>query len=105
VLWTEGLRLYLPAWLNALALWAYVAAAIGWLPRRTWRSAGLALLLAGGMLLETTYQQSLALVAVILLTGKAAEETDDADLGPRWRIDVGTGPRAPSGCGGEDGSL
>lgn len=68
VLWTAGLRLYLPMWLYALALWAFSAAAIGWLPRRPWRSAGLALLLVGGLLLESTYTQTLALLAVVLLT-------------------------------------
>ncbi len=72
VLWTAGLRLYLPLWLYGLALWAFLAAAIGWLPSRPWRTGGLALLLAAGLLLETTYQQSLALVAVILLTDGAA---------------------------------
>jgi len=68
VLWTAGLRLYLPVWLYAVALWAFAAAVIGWLPRRGWRSAGLALLLVAGMLLESTYVQGLALVALVLLT-------------------------------------
>ncbi len=68
VLWTAGLRLYLPVWLYALALWAVAAAAVGWLPRRPWRSAGLALLLAAGLLLESTYLQMLALLSVVLLT-------------------------------------
>ncbi|MGQ0671014.1 MAG: hypothetical protein ACT4PO_15355 [Actinomycetota bacterium] len=68
VLWTAGLRLYLPMWLYGLALWAFSAAAVGWLPRRPWRSAGLALLLVGGLLLESTYTQTLALLAVVLLT-------------------------------------
>ena len=72
VLWTAGLRLYLPVWLYAVALWAFSAAAIGWLPRRGWRSAGLALLLVAGMLLESTYVQALALVALLLLTDGAA---------------------------------
>jgi len=68
VLWTAGLRLYLPVWLYAVALWAFAAAAIGWLPRHGWRSAGLGLLLVAGMLLESTYVQGLALVALVLLT-------------------------------------
>ena len=68
VLWTAGLRLYLPVWLYAAALWAFSSAAIGWMPRRGWRSAGLALLLVAGMLLESTYVQALALVALVLLT-------------------------------------
>jgi len=72
VLWTAGLRLYLPVWLYAVALWAFAAAAIGWLPRHGWRSAGLGLLLVAGMLLESTYVQGLALVALVLLTDGVA---------------------------------
>ncbi|MGH2658083.1 MAG: hypothetical protein ACRDHS_00105 [Actinomycetota bacterium] len=68
LLWTAGLRLYLPMWLYAVALWAFAAAAIGWLPRHEWRSAGLALLLVAGMLLESTYVQGLALVSLVLLS-------------------------------------
>ncbi len=67
-LWAAGLRLYLPVWLYALALWALVAAAVGWLPRHAWRSAGLALLPVAGMLLGSTYLQALLLVALALLT-------------------------------------
>jgi len=68
VLWSAGLRLYLPAWLYATALWAFGAATVGWFPRHGWRSGGLALLLVAGMLLESTYVQGLALVALVLVT-------------------------------------
>jgi hypothetical protein len=68
VLWTAGLRLYLPIGLYALALWAILAATIGWLPRQPRRSAGLALLLVAGMLLGNTYLQALGLAALALLT-------------------------------------
>jgi hypothetical protein len=72
VLWSVGLRLYLPIWLYGFALWAFLTAAIGWLPRRAWRSAGLALLLVAGMLLGSTYLESLGLVALLLLTDGVA---------------------------------
>ncbi len=68
VLWTEGFRLVLPVWLYALALWCLLSATIGWLPRHAWRSGGLVLLLASGMLLGNTYLQALGLVALALLT-------------------------------------
>lgn len=68
VLWTVGLRLYLAPWIYAIVLWAFLTAALGWLPRWPWRSAGLVLLIAGGMLLGSTYQQSLGVLAVVLLT-------------------------------------
>lgn len=68
VLWTAGLRLYLPIWLYALALWGVLAATIGWLPRHGWRSAGLVLLLVAGMLLGNTYLQALGLLALTLLS-------------------------------------
>jgi hypothetical protein len=68
VLWTVGLRLSLPIWLYTLALWGTLSAAIGWLPRHAWRSAGLVLLLAAGLLLGNTYLQALGLVALVLLT-------------------------------------
>jgi len=68
VLWTSGLRLYLPVWVYALALWAFAAAAIGWVPRHGRRSSGLVLLLVAGMLLESTYVQGLLLVGLVLLT-------------------------------------
>jgi hypothetical protein len=67
-LWTAGLRLYLPIWLYVLALWAFASAAIGWLSTRPWRGAGLVLLLVGGILLESTYLQLLAVLAVVLVT-------------------------------------
>jgi hypothetical protein len=72
VLWTVGLRLYLAPWIYAIALWAFFTVAIGWLPRWPWRSAGLVLLIAGGMLLGSTYQQSLGILAVVLLTDGVA---------------------------------
>ncbi len=72
VLWTVGLRLYLPVGIYAVALWAMLAAAIGWLPRYGWRSAGLVLLLVAGLLLGSTYLQSLGLLALVLLTDGVA---------------------------------
>jgi hypothetical protein len=68
VLWTVGLRLYLPMWLYAIALWAFLAATLGWLPRHPMRSGGLVLLLVAGMLLGSTYLESLGLVALALLS-------------------------------------
>lgn len=68
VLWTAGMRLYLPVWLYAIAMWAFASAAIGWLPTRPWRSGALALLVAGGFLLDSTYLQTLVLLALVLLT-------------------------------------
>lgn len=67
-LWTAGLRLYLPVWLYTLSLWAFASAAIGWLSTRPWRSAALVLLIVGGFLLESTYVQLLAVLAVALLS-------------------------------------
>jgi hypothetical protein len=68
VLWTAGLRLFLPVWLYALALWVFGSAAIGWLREHPWRTAGLVLLLVGGFLMESSYQQSLTLIGLMLLT-------------------------------------
>lgn len=68
VLWTAGLRLFLPVWFYALALWAFGSAAIGWLRVRPWRAGGLVLLLVGGFLMESSYLQSLVLIALLLLT-------------------------------------
>jgi hypothetical protein len=68
VLWSLGLRLYLAPWIYAIALWAFLSAGIGWLRCRPWRSAGLALLLTAGMLLGSTYQQAVAVVALVLIT-------------------------------------
>lgn len=68
VLWTVGLRLYLAPWIYAIALGAFLTAALGWLRRWPWRSAGLVLLIGGGMLLGSTYQQSLGVLAMVLLT-------------------------------------
>ena len=67
VIWTAGLRMYLPVWLYALALWAFSAAAAVWFPRRPWRAAGVVLLLVAGVSLGTTYQQALALVGLVLI--------------------------------------
>jgi len=67
VLWTVGLRLFLPLWLYALALWAFLAAAIGWFGGNRDRSVGLVLLLVSGMLLGSTYAQAVGLVALALL--------------------------------------
>lgn len=72
VIWTAGLRLYLPMWVYALALWAFGAAAAAWRPERRSRTAGLVLLLVAGVTLGTTYQQALALVGLALLTDGAA---------------------------------
>lgn len=72
VLWTAGLRLYLPVWLYVVALWAFVAAAIGWRREAPWRASGMTLLLVAGMLLGSTYVQGLFLVALALLTDGAA---------------------------------
>lgn len=77
-LWTAGLRLYLPVWLYALALWALSAAALGWLGDGSRRSGGLVLLLAAGFSLESTYAQALCLVALSLLgNGLAAGRVGD----------------------------
>lgn len=68
VLWTVGLRLFLPIWLYAVALWAFTAAALGWRRRSPHRSAGLVLLLVAGLLLGSTYAQALGLIALALLS-------------------------------------
>lgn len=73
VIWTAGLRLYLPMWVYVLALWAFGAAAVAWHPERRSRAAGLVLLLVAGVTLGTTYQQALALVGLALLTDGAVE--------------------------------
>ncbi len=72
VIWTAGLRLYLPVWLYVLALWAFGTAAASWLPERRWRAAGAALLLVGGVALGTTYQQALVVVGLLLLADAVA---------------------------------
>jgi hypothetical protein len=72
VIWTAGLRLYLPMWLYVLALWAFGTAAAAWLPERRWRAAGAVLLLVGGVTLGTTYQQALVVVGLLLLADGAA---------------------------------
>lgn len=71
-LWTVGLRLYLPQIAYVLALWAFAAAATGWLRTRPFRSAGLVLLFAGGFLMDSTYLLALVLLGVVLLTDGAA---------------------------------
>jgi hypothetical protein len=72
VLWTAGLRLYLPMALYAAALWAFSCATLGWMSVHRSRAAGSVLLLAAGLLLGSTYAQGLALVALVLLTDGAA---------------------------------
>lgn len=72
VLWSLGLRLYLAPWVYAVGLWAFLSTGIGWLRHRPWRSAGLVLLLTAGMLLGSTYQQAVAVVALVLLTDGVA---------------------------------
>lgn len=71
VIWTAGLRLYLPMWVYVLALWAFAAFAAAWAPERRSRAAGLVLLLVAGVTLGTTYQQALALVGLVLLADGA----------------------------------
>lgn len=68
VLWTAGLRLFLPVWLYALALWAFAAAALGRMGDGTRRSGGMVLLVVSGFLLESTYAQALVILALALLT-------------------------------------
>lgn len=67
VLWTAGFRLFLPMWIYVAALWALgitVAASAG---DGTGRAAGLVLLVASGFLVESTYAQALALLAIALI--------------------------------------
>ncbi|HET9724247.1 MAG TPA: hypothetical protein VFR44_10470 [Actinomycetota bacterium] len=72
VIWTAGLRLYLPMWLYLFALWAFGTAAAAWLPERRWRTAGAVLLLVGGVTLGTTYQQALVVIGLLLLADGVA---------------------------------
>jgi hypothetical protein len=72
VLWTAGLRLFLAPWVYAIALWAFLIAALGWLRNRPWRGLGLVLLLTSGLLLGSTYQLAIGLLAIVLLTDGAA---------------------------------
>lgn len=72
VLWTAGLRLYLPLELYALALGAVTAAATGWRRTHPWRTTGLVLLLAAGVLLDTTYQLTLVVLGLTLLADGVA---------------------------------
>ncbi len=71
-LWTVGLRLYLSPWIYAVALWAFLTLTLGWLQRWPWRSAGLVLLVAGGMLSGSTYQLCLGILALVMLTDGVA---------------------------------
>ena len=79
-LWTLGLTLYLPLPLYALALGLYGAALAhalhGGLRGKAPIADGiaLALLLVGGLTLETTYQHMVALVALLLLVLPAGAE-------------------------------
>lgn len=79
VIWTAGLRLYLPMWVYGFALWAFAAAAAAWAPEHRWRAGGLVLLLVAGVTLGTTYQQALALVGLALLARRPVEELGDHD--------------------------
>ena len=72
VIWTAGLRMYLPVWVYVAALWAFGAAAAVWHRRQPWRAAGVVLLLVAGVSLGTTYQQALALVGLVLLSDGVA---------------------------------
>ncbi len=72
VLWTVGLRMYLPVWLYALALGAFTAAAAGERRGAPWRSIGMSLLFVGGTLFGSTYAQALVLAGLVLLTGAYA---------------------------------
>jgi hypothetical protein len=94
VLWTAGLRLYLPVWLYAAALWAFSTAAVGWMPAHRNRTAGAVLLLVAGLLLGSTYAQGMALVALLLLTDGAAIGGPEALAGSTTRVPAG--PRRAS---------
>lgn len=96
VLWTAGLRLYLPLELYALALGAVTAAATGWRRTNPWRATGLVLLLAAGILLDTTYQLTLVVLAFTLFVdGEAGAGSSEAAARlPLERAGAGTpGPR------------
>jgi hypothetical protein len=93
-LWTLGLRLYLAPWVYAIALWAFLTAGIGWLRSQPARSAGMVLLLTAGVLLGSTYQQALALVAVVLLTdglafGGLPALASRGERGPAHEVEIG----------------
>jgi len=88
VLWTAGFRLFLPMWIYVAALWALgitVAASVG---DGTGRAAGLVLLVASGFLVESTYAQALALLAIALIMAGPRPERrrsdDRLDRTPRW---------------------
>jgi hypothetical protein len=68
VLWAAGLRLYLPLWLYVLAVWALGTTVVARMGNGSEKAAGLVLLASTGLLLESTYAQALALLALILLT-------------------------------------
>ncbi|GIU99070.1 MAG: hypothetical protein KatS3mg014_0686 [Actinomycetota bacterium] len=98
VIWTAGLRLYLPMWVYAVALWAFTAAGAAWYPDRRGRAGALALLLAAGVTLGTTYQQALALVGLALLTDAASFPSEpsggpaSAAAGRRAEVEVARPP-------------
>lgn len=72
VIWTAGLRMFLPIWIYPIALGAFASAGAAWRPRHPWRAVGVVLLLVAGVTLGTTYQQALALVGLVLLGDGAA---------------------------------
>ncbi len=96
VLWTAGLRLYLPVGIYAIAMWVFSSAAVGWLARHGWRSAGLVLILVAGLLLESTYLQGLLLVALVLLTDGAAVGGLVEPAPPAGKVPSQTSTRASS---------
>jgi hypothetical protein len=68
-LWTSGITMYLPFPLYVASFWLYIATAAYAVRRPELRPIGFALLLifAAGLLLETTYQHLLAIVALTLV--------------------------------------
>jgi len=74
-LWTSGMTMYLPFPLYAASFWLYVATAAYAVRRPRLRPIGFALLLvfAAGLLLETTYQHVLAIVALTLIAEAAGQ--------------------------------
>ncbi len=79
-LWTSGLRLSAPTVVYAAALWCLSSTAIGWRRAHPWRSVGLFLLLAGGLLPASSYALMLVLIGLVFLT-------DGVAIGslPAWR--------------------
>ncbi len=71
-LWTSGLRLSAPIVVYIAALWCFSSAAAGWLKPRPWRSIGLVLLMAAGLLPASSYALMLVLLGLLFLTEAAA---------------------------------